>query len=137
MSWSIINIGGKISKAPEYKTSGQSGREYVVFSVAVNRIENTKKIENFYVCKAFHPEVEHIKSLDIVVGTRVMVNGDFVLQYANGRTYPTIKINKIEVIQGHSKEIGDYAEDPLKEVKVTDNKFDSMESMDYSVFGDN
>ena len=143
MSFANIVVSGLVSREPKYQLS-QSNTEYAVFSIAVNNINFGKKTENYFICKVFPPILERFKTLNILTGTRLVVAGAFDMQFYNGRTYPNVKVNQVEVLTGKSKEVGEYEPDPLKpEIRVTNNTYDNLENdnyilnePDFSVFGD-
>lgn len=144
MYFADLIIGGTVTQPPIVKRYNGK-KEHIIFSVAVNNVRMGQIYPNYYVCKAWFPLSDVVLRQNIQVGDIVVCKGNFEMQYAKGKCYPTLTLDNCYVLQSKLGVVGDYAKDPLRENIVlankdtyTDEEFEAFKPYDFQnneVFG--
>lgn len=90
-----LTIIGRLTKDPEMK-SGQSGKEYCLFGLAVNRPFEKDKAD-FFNCIAFGKTAE-VVSTYCKKGRELGVNGSIEFITKDDKTYHSVKVNSVDLI---------------------------------------
>lgn len=84
MGYAIINMEGRLTADPEYRT-GEHG-EYCTFGLAVNRRLGPQENVSFYDCVANAAVAERIKKAKLGKGSLIAIAGDLTIREYNRKT---------------------------------------------------
>ena len=132
MYFADLVIGGTVTQAPIIKRYAGK-KEHAIFGVAVNNVRMNQIYPNYYICKAWFPLSDLVLRQNIQVGDIIVCKGNFEMQYANGKCYPTLTLDNCYVVQSKLGVVGEHAEDPLKTNMVLANK-DTYTDVEFEKF---
>lgn len=99
--FAFIDIYGYLGRDPEFKRT-PNGKGYVQFSVGVSKKDSEKT--QWFSVKGWTPYDEVVRKLNLHKGSGVYIRGSFELNEYNGKQYPNVSINLIEIIGSEKKE---------------------------------
>ena len=96
-----IAISGRLGKDSERKTVGQT--TLLEFSVGDSIGFGDKKSTNWWRCKLWGKQAEGQLMDYLVKGAQVVVYGEVSLREHEGKIYPEIRVNNIELVGGRNE----------------------------------
>lgn len=96
-----IAISGRLGKDSERKQAG--GSTLLEFSVGDSIGFGDKKTTNWWRCKIWGKQAEGQLMDYLVKGAQVVVYGEVSLREHEGKIYPEIRVNNIELVGGRNE----------------------------------